>query len=239
MEVSRARGTGRLAAPRTVRRHARSGIRDVRAMDSGARSRTFARSIRSRRRIRTGSTDRSSAPRRSTRCAACCRRRHSPTSVCSAPVRRTNRCCCGCSRIRCRRSATTRALMLAELRQIIPAFLTRVDQPNRGGRGIRVPVRHAPRPSSCWPIRSSAASSAERPAGGDAHRFRSGGRDEGGRRRPLRRVGAARRPAHGDRPSVCRPTIGSRCFAPTSGSARTVVTGRAARSSAPPTGSTC
>ncbi|MEP7305295.1 MAG: FAD-dependent thymidylate synthase [Acidobacteriota bacterium] len=28
------------------------------------------------------------------------------------------------------------ALMLDELRQIIPAFLTRVDQPNRGGRGI-------------------------------------------------------------------------------------------------------
>src|SRR5438128_2807094 len=27
-------------------------------------------------------------------------------------------------------------MMLAELRQIIPAFLTRVDQPNRGGRWI-------------------------------------------------------------------------------------------------------
>ena len=29
-----------------------------------------------------------------------------------------------------------RALMLAELRQVIPAFLARVDQPDRGGRWI-------------------------------------------------------------------------------------------------------
>src|SRR5438093_5000575 len=28
------------------------------------------------------------------------------------------------------------AMMLAELRQVIPAFLTRVDQPNRGGRWV-------------------------------------------------------------------------------------------------------
>ena len=34
--------------------------------------------------------------------------------------------------------------MLAELRQIIPAFLTRVDQPDRGGRWIEYLVGHAP-----------------------------------------------------------------------------------------------
>jgi len=33
------------------------------------------------------------------------------------------------------------ALMLAELRQVIPAFLTRVDQPDRGGRWSPVPRR--------------------------------------------------------------------------------------------------
>ena len=34
-----------------------------------------------------------------------------------------------------------RTQMLAELRQVIPAFLARLDQPNRGGRWSRVPRR--------------------------------------------------------------------------------------------------
>ena len=41
-----------------------------------------------------------SAPRRSTRCAACCRRRRSRTSASTAPARPSRRCCCACARTR-------------------------------------------------------------------------------------------------------------------------------------------
>ena len=49
-------------------------------------------------------------------------------------ARRTRRCCCACARIRSPRRAPTADAMLEELRKVIPAFLTRVDQPDRGGR---------------------------------------------------------------------------------------------------------
>ena len=71
-----------------VRPHARSGVRRLRAVDSGARSALSREVSEGSGRLRRRSTDRSSAPRRSTRCAACCRRPRSPTSVCSAPARR-------------------------------------------------------------------------------------------------------------------------------------------------------
>ena len=37
----------------------------------------------------------------------------------------------------------TADLMLTELRKVIPAFLTRVDQPERGGRWSQYSGRHA------------------------------------------------------------------------------------------------
>jgi len=49
------------------------------------------------------------------------------------PVRRTSSSCSGCARIRCARCADCADLMLVELRKVIPAFLKRVDVPERGG----------------------------------------------------------------------------------------------------------
>ena len=49
-------------------------------------------------------------------------------------ARRTRRCCCGCARIRWSKCARPPTRCCAELRKVIPAFLTRVDQPDRGGR---------------------------------------------------------------------------------------------------------
>ena len=68
----------------------------------------------------------------------------------TAPARRMKRCCCGCARIRShevQRRAPTQ--MLVELRKLIPAFLTRVDQPERGGALEPVSrVRRATRPAT-------------------------------------------------------------------------------------------
>ena len=49
-------------------------------------------------------------------------------------ARRSRRCCCGCARIRWPRRVHCADAMLEELRKVIPAFLTRVDMPDRGGR---------------------------------------------------------------------------------------------------------
>ena len=55
----------------------------------------------------------------------------------------TRRCCCACAPIRSRRSGPAPTTMLAELRKVIPAFLARVDQPDRGGRWIQYLAEHA------------------------------------------------------------------------------------------------
>ena len=83
------------------------------------------------------------------------------------------------------------ASMLDELRQIIPAFLTRVDQPNRGGRGIQYlsDTRRAFATAGRSDCRRHRARSTRR---GDADGFRSRRRAQGHRRRALRRVAAAR-----------------------------------------------
>ena len=94
-------------------------------------------------RIRTACTARRFAPRRSTRCAACCRRRPSRTSGSTGPGRPTRRSCSACAPIRWPRCERPPDSMLTELRKVIPAFLTRVDQPDRGGRWSAVPRRHA------------------------------------------------------------------------------------------------
>ena len=81
----------------------------------------------------TSSTARRSAPRPSTRRAACCRLARSPTSASTARARATSRCCCACAPTRCPRCATTRDLMLDELMKVIPSFLRRVEVAERGG----------------------------------------------------------------------------------------------------------
>ena len=53
------------------------------------------------------STGRPSAPRRSTRCAACCRRPPPRTSASTAPARPTSSSCSACARIRWPRCGTT------------------------------------------------------------------------------------------------------------------------------------
>ncbi len=55
----------------------------------------------------TSSTARRSGPRRSTRCAASCRRRPCPTSASTAPDRATSSCCCACAPTRCPKRAAT------------------------------------------------------------------------------------------------------------------------------------
>ena len=108
------------------------------------------------------------------------------------------RCCCACARIRCSKARACADEMLAELRKVIPAFLTRVDQPDRGGRWS----------SSISPTRAShgarrrdaaARRRARRARRSHAVGLRSGRRGQGRRRGALRLVCAARRSAAGDR----------------------------------------
>ena len=75
-----------------------------------------------------------SARKRSIPCGACCRRPFSRTWACSAPGRPTRRCCSVCARTRSSEARDYADQILTELRKVIPAFLTRVDQPDRGGR---------------------------------------------------------------------------------------------------------
>ena len=105
--------------------------------------------------------------------------------------------------------------MLTELRQVIPAFLARVDQPDRGGRWIEyfAETRRALRRRRRAVRRRHHRRAARR---GDADRLRSRRRDQGRRRGALQRVRAARRSAPRDRARACRPTIAPRCSAPTS-----------------------
>ena len=149
-------------ARRCARRSSgRSTPRSRPTHDGFPRSRRIsARDIRSRRRIPTASIGRSSAPRRWTRCAGCCRRRRSPTSVCSVPGRGTKRCCCGCSRIRSRRSGPTRTRCWPSCdrssRRSSPASISRSAAgagsstwPRRAGHSRRPPNRS----STAWETR--------------------------------------------------------------------------------------
>ena len=98
----------------------------------------------------------------------------------------TRRCCCGCARIRSRKCARTAGVMLAELRKVIPAFLTRVDQPERGGRWSAYLADTRERRAAI-----GAPARVGRGAGGsrrsDADGLRSRRRAQGRRRRALRR----------------------------------------------------
>ena len=115
-----------------------------------------------RRATRTRCTAPRSAPRRSTRCAACCRRRRSRTSGIYGTgqayeallLRMRAHPLDGGARLR----ATQ---MLDELRKVIPAFLTRVDQPDRGGRWSEYLAAHARRARATRRRRCSRTSSAE------------------------------------------------------------------------------
>ena len=152
----------RLAAARRVRR-ARSTA-PSRPTRAGSRRwrRTSARSTRRSPTTPTASTDRSSAPRRSTRCAACCRRRRTSNvglfgtgqafealllRMFAHPLARS-------PRLRASRCST-------ELRQVIPAFLDarRSAEPRR--TLDRVPRRHAARLRDGRRSRSSARSTPE------------------------------------------------------------------------------
>ena len=127
--------------------------------------------------------------------------------------------------------------MLTELRQVIPAFLARVDQPNRGGRWIeyfaetRRAFEEVARPLVADVARRAARRS-------DAHRIRPGRRGEGGRLGAVCRLGAPRRSAARRSRAGCLPTRAPRCCARTPATARTAATSPAARSSAPAIAST-
>ena len=125
------------------------------------------------------------------------------THVQRRPVRHrpgvTKRCCCACSRIRSRRSATHARLMLAELRQVIPAFLARVDQPDRGGRWIEYFAEtRRDFETAAAAVRSTDV--ADEPRGEvTLTDFDPDGEIESRRRGAVRAVGAAGRSAAGDR----------------------------------------
>ena len=159
LALSRAGRARRPPAARAVHRDDERGVRDLRALD-----RSDARVVRAalsegRGRLRRGVSigDSRQGARHAARAAAggdAVERRAS-----TAPGRPTRRCCCACARIRSPRCATTADAMLDELRKVIPAFLTRVDQPERGGRWSAYLAEHArrARATSRAPARSAPA----------------------------------------------------------------------------------
>ena len=106
--------------------------------------------------------------------------------------------------------------MLVELRKVIPAFLTRVDQPDRGGRWSEylAETREALDDVAARPRRRRAGAARR----SHADRLRSGRRGQGGRRRALRRSDCPTTSSWRSRAHVGRRTRRA-CFAPTSASA--------------------
>ena len=116
-------------------------------------------------------------------------------------------------------------LMLVELRKVMPAFLRRVDMPERGGRVVRLPGRDADRdargggarPGDAGGARGARAEHAGgRRRRGHADRLRSGRRDQGRGRRALRGHRSPRRRSAGDRACADAPSSAPTCCAPTS-----------------------
>ncbi len=127
--------------------------------------------------------------------------------------------------------------MLVELRKLVPAFLTRVDQPERGGRWSEYLASTRERDES----RRRDAPRGRRGGaarGSHAHGLRSGRRDQDRRGGALRRDRSARRSAAGARAPHDGRRSACRCCTPTSASAATAATVPAARSSARRIGST-
>ena len=160
-----------------------------------------------------------------------------PTWASSAPARPTRRSCCACARIRsrgprlraisCSRAAQGHprlpaARRPARARRRLDALSRGYARGDRGGRGPRA--------------RGHRARAAAR---GHPHRLGSGRRSQGGRRRPLRGLPPAGRPAARRVARKLAPRSAGRCWRPTSAGGTTAATSRAAPSSAPPTASTC
>ena len=136
--------------PRSLasRRHAWRYVADLDALfdhlrRAAARDSPTGRASATRRNraTPTSSTSRRSRPRRATRSAASCPRRRCRTSASTAPARRYEALLL---RMRAHPLPEARgyaAMMLEELRKVIPSFLTRVDRPDRGGRVERLPGR--------------------------------------------------------------------------------------------------
>ena len=102
------------------------------------------------------------------------------------------------------RCATTAALMLVELRKVIPAFLTAPRAAGARRASGRGTWRRRARPPPRWPPRLLEDVEPESPARGHADRLRSGRRGEGGGRRALRGLRASGRPAPGRRAQARR-----------------------------------
>ena len=81
----------------------------------------------------TSSTSRRSRPRRATPPAASCPRRRCRTSASTAPARRFEALLLRMRAHPLPEARSYAAMMLDELRKVIPSFLTRVDRPDRGG----------------------------------------------------------------------------------------------------------
>ena len=129
------------------------------------------------------------------------------------------------------------AMMLHELRKVIPSFLTRVDRPERGGAWTEylAGTRQATAEVVDRLLRRRRARAAP---GRGPHRLRSGRRGEA----PGRRVLPAHEPSRGPDPGPGTAPLDRRARGPaprrTWGSGRTGATSRAGPSNAPTTGST-
>ena len=236
LEVPRAGRADGIAARRTVRRDARRGLRGLRALDSadgGALPREISEGAgRFRRRVPLG--DSRQGARHAARAAAggddverrALRQRPGIRGAAAADVRASPRRGPRVRAADARRAAqgdsgVSRARRSADPRRPL----------DRIPGGARAKPSRRPR-DRWWMARAGAASRSR------AHRFRSGRRGEGGRRRPLCGVRAARRSAADDRARA----LGRRPRGAAAGvrraRARTAATSPAARSSAPAIAST-
>ena len=221
------RSAGRpLEVPRAgrARRHRRSGtrssgrstrLRDLRPLDPGDGG-AFPRQVpaiarRFRRRLQVG--DSREGARHAARSAA--GRDHVQCRPLRYAARRSKRCCSGCSRIRSRRSATVRAAdagRAAPRDSRVPRARRSAD---RGGRWIDYFANtRSDFDAVARPFVDERGRRAERR--GDAHRLRSGRREQGRRGRALLRRPRCPTISCSRSRGGCRPTIVRRCSAPTS-----------------------
>ena len=152
------------------------------------------------RRIRatpTSSTSRRSRRRRATRSAGSCPRRRSRTSASTAPVRRYEALLLRMRAHPLPEARAYAAMMLEELRKVIPSFLTRVDRADRGvaWSAYLAETRHVHPGARRAHLRRRAGRAAAR---GHAHRLRPRGRGQGPRRDLLPADAPPRGPGAGE-----------------------------------------
>ena len=189
-------------------------------------------------RQRRGLPRRPSAPRRSTRCAACCPRPRARTSGSSAPAQAYEALLLRMRAHPLARGAAVRGPDARRAPEGHPGVSDAVDRPGARRRWSRY-LAETREETARVAQRLLDGDRAGAAARGDAHRLRPGRRGQGRGRRAVRRVGPAGRPAARPSRASSAPEERRQVLAPTSGRATTGATSRDARSSARATASTC